>query len=257
MENERMKTIITLFVALYATLSLANPIDDHCPQHVFYGAPQIVQEGNNQYICRIGYALNYSYQTKTVIFVVEHIKKQNLVGNNKRKDDFREDPTVPQQFRSTLKDYQGSGYDRGHVAPAANFPYSPEAMSESFFLTNMIPQDPGNNRGIWKYVEEYTRFWADAYGEVYVVSGVINSQTSKRMGNNVIVPDYVWKIVIDPTKNRAVTFLFPNQKLDPKELDKYVTTIAEIEKLTNINISPQLPVNLQGLENVRANLKDW
>ena len=58
-------------------------------------------------------------------------------------------------------------------------------MSESFFLTNMIPQDPGNNRGIWKYVEEYTRFWADAYGEVYVVSGVINSQTSKRMGNNV------------------------------------------------------------------------
>ena len=257
MENERMKTIITLFVALYATLSLANPIDDHCPQHVFYGAPQIVQEGNNQYICRIGYALNYSYQTKTVIFVVEHIKKQNLVGNNKRKDDFREDPTVPQQFRSTLKDYQGSGYDRGHVAPAANFPYSPEAMSESFFLTNMITQDPGNTRVSWKYVEEYTRFWADAYGEVYVVSGVINSQTSKRMGNNVIVPDYVWKIVIDPTKNRAVTFLFPNQKLDPKELDKYVTTIAEIEKLTNINISPQLPVNLQGLENVRANLKDW
>ena len=67
----------------------------------------------------------------------------------------------------------------------------------------------------------------------------------------------MWKIVIDPTKNRAVTFLFPNQKLDPKELDKYVTTIAEIERLTNINISPQLPANLQGLENVRANLKDW
>ena len=89
------KFLVALNIVIWSfvcyQIAHANPIDDSCPQHVFYGAPQIAQEGNNQYICRIGYALNYSYQTKTAIFVVEHIKKQNLVGNNKRKDDFRED----------------------------------------------------------------------------------------------------------------------------------------------------------------------
>jgi endonuclease G len=249
---------IGLVLGGVAAVAFANPIDDACPQHVVWGAPQVKQEGYNQYLCRTGYAVNYNYQTKVAHFAVEHVKKEALVKSAARKDDFREDPEVPVQFRSTLADYKGAGYDRGHIAPAADMTYSAIAMSESFYLTNMMPQDPGNNRGIWKYTEEYVRFWADAYGEVYVISGPYYSgQANKVIGNNVRVPDYVWKIVIDPQRSRAITFIFPNQKLDPKQLDNYISTISEVEHLTGINISPMLPQQLQGMKNIRANMKDW
>jgi len=249
---------IGLVIGGYAAYSYANPIDDVCPQHVIWGAPQIKQEGGNQYLCRSAYAINYNYQTKVAHFAVEHVRKEALTKTVARKDDFREDPEVPAQYRSTLNDYKGAGYDRGHIAPAADMTYSAVAMSESFFLTNMMPQDPGNNRGIWKYTEEYVRFWADQYGEVYVISGPLYTQNAtKVIGNRVRVPDYVWKIVIDPKRSRAITFLFPNQKLDPKQLDNYISTISEIEHLTGINFSPMIPANLQGMENVRANMKDW
>ena len=249
---------VGLVLGGFTAYAFSNPIDQYCPQHVVWGAPQIKQEGYNQYLCRTGYAVNYNYQTKVAHFAVERIDAVNLVKTAARKDDFREDPQVPLEARSTLADYKGTGYDRGHIAPAADMTYSAQAMSESFFLTNMMPQDPGNNRGIWKYTEEYTRFWASKYGTVFVISGPYYSQqATKTIGNGVRVPDYVWKVIIDPQRSRAITFIFPNQKLDPKQLENYVSTISEVEHLTGINISPMLPPQLQGMENVRADLKDW
>jgi hypothetical protein len=94
----------------------------------------------------------------------------------------------------------------------------------------MMPQSPGNNRGIWKYTEELTRFYASKYGQVYVITGTINDATSKVIGNNVVVPAYVYKIVVDPARQRAITFLYPNVKLDPKTIEQYVVSIADVEK---------------------------
>lgn len=241
-----------------AAIAFANPIDTNCPQHVTWGAPQVAQEGNNQYLCRAGYAVNYNYTTKVAYFVVETINPQNLtVKSAARRDDFREDPEIPTAYRTTLKDYVGSGLDRGHMAPAANFVYHAQAMSESFLLSNMMPQVPGNNRGIWKYTEELTRFWAQQYGQIYVITGTIIDSNSPVMGNNVRVPTYLYKIVIDPQRSRAIAFLFPNQKLDPKQLTNYIVSIAEIEQYSGINFNPLLPPNLQVLEQQRANLSEW
>jgi endonuclease G len=242
------------FVAYQAN---ANPIDDVCPQHVVWGAPQIKKEGANQYLCRTGYAVNYNYQTKVAHFVVETIKPENLVRTAARKDDFREDPEIPTQYRVTLKEYVGSGLDRGHMAPAANFMNSEQMMSESFLLTNMMPQNPGNNRGIWKYTEEMARYYAQKYGQMYVITGTIFDQNSKTFGNNVYIPSYLYKIIIDAKNQRAIAFLFPNVKLDPKTIEQFVVSIGEIEDYTGINFSPALPANLQSLEKNRAVYKDW
>lgn len=252
-----MKKLLALFSMLVASVAIANPIDQTCPQHVVWGAPQIAKEGNNQYLCRTAYAVNYNYQTKVAYFAVENIVASNLVKAAPRKDDFREDPQVPQQVRSTLPDYAGTGYDRGHVAPAADMPFSTQAMSESFFLTNMMPQVPGNNRGIWKYTEEMARYYAQKYGQVYVITGTIFNPPYKTIGNGVYVPSHVWKVIIDPKNVRAIAFLYPNEKLDPKLIEQYIVSIAEIEQYTGINISPQLPAQYSGMEKVRANLKDW
>ena len=111
-----------LLLLLLTSNVFANGIDDKCPQVVIWGAPQIINEGNNQYICKSDYAINYDYKTKVAYFVVEHITKDEIaVKSASRKDDFREDTEVPVEYRATLKDYTGSGLDRGHMAPAADF----------------------------------------------------------------------------------------------------------------------------------------
>ena len=253
-----MKKLLFILSLAFVTVVVANPIDDKCPQHVLYGAPVSKLPANQtQYLCRIGYAVHYNYATKVSEYAVEKVTTQSVKGTAARKDDFREDPEVPVQYRATLKDYQGAGYDRGHMAPAADMRTSVQAMSESFFLTNMMPQVPGNNRGIWKYTETYTRAWAEAFGEVYVITGTIFAQPVAPIGNNVQVPSHIYKIVVVPSTGKSISFLFPNVKLPVEDLPKYVVSISEIEQYTGLLIMPKLPQNYQVIKTTKANFAEW
>jgi len=248
-----MKKLLAVVLLSFASLVSANDIDTKCKQHVVYGAP-VKAEGNNQYLCRTAYAVNYNYVTKVPFYAVEHITVENLVKNAPRKDDFREDPEIPAQHRATLADYTGMGFDRGHVAPAADMTFSAKAMSESFFLSNMMPQVPGNNRGIWKYLEENVRYWVQVKGEVYVITGTLFDAQPKMM-NKVAIPSHVYKIVIDPKSGKQIAYLFPNEKLDPKLIDNYAVSVATIEQKTGINFSPALTNN--AAEKTTLKLKDF
>ena len=250
-----MKYIIALLLT-FSSLASANPIDDKCSQHTIWGAPVISKEGDNQYLCRSGYAINLNYKTKVAYYVVEEIVPEHLVKSVSRKDDFREDQEVPVQYRVTLKDYVGSKLDRGHMAPAADFTFSASEMSESFLLSNMMPQNQGNNRGIWKYTEDAVRGWTDS-GPIYVISGTIFHSDYKTFGNNVGIPDEIYKIVIQPSKERIIAFLYPNVKLDPKDIENYVVSVSDIEAKTGINFSPSLPDNLKQLETTKSKFSDW
>lgn len=234
-----MKKLLAIVLLAFASLAIANPIDTNCKQHTWNGAPVLNKEGNNQYLCRMAYAVNYNYVTKVPFYVVEHITVDHLTKVAPRKDDFREDPEVPAQYRQTLADYTGQGFDRGHVAPAADMTYNAQAMSESFFLTNMMPQVPGNNRGIWKYLEENVRYWAQVKGDVYVITGALFEGQPKMM-NKVTIPSHVYKIVIDPKSGKQIAYVFPNEKLDPKLIDNYAVSVASIEQRSGINFSPAL-----------------
>ena len=255
-----MKLYLNLFLLLMTWISFpahGNPIDDRCPDFVVWGAPVLKAEGNNQYICHTGYALNYNNRTRVAHYVVEHIKKTNLSGPAVRGNDFREDPVVPVQFRATLTDYASSGFDRGHMAPAADFTWSAQVMSESFYLSNMMPQNPGNNRGIWKYLEEQTRAIATKYKDVYVITGTVYDKTVVPTIGNVSVPNQIYKIVIDAKTGRTLAYMFPNIKLEVSDIDKYAVTVADIEQLTGIDFSPKIPANLKLKETQRTTLKDW
>lgn len=247
-----------LLLALCSTSVLANPIDSKCPQFVTWGAPVINSEAKHEYICKSGYAVNYNDNNKLADYVVETIVGSKLASKTAaRKDDFREDPEVTSQYRATLEDYKGAGLDRGHMAPAANFVYDAKLMSESFYLSNMMPQAPGNNRGIWKFLEERTREWAVKYGQVYVITGTIVDGNSKTMGKGVKVPSFVYKIIIEPKSNKVIAFKFPNEKLDPEKINDYSISINQLEKDSGINFSPSIPAQLQKLELAKGNTKDW
>ena len=253
-----MKKLFATVLFLMSFVVLANPIDDKCAQTVIWGAPQIKVEGDNQYICKSAYAINLNYKTKVAYFVTEHITPAGIAAKSAaRKDDFREDVDVPAQYRVVLKDYTGAGFDRGHIAPAADFVSDAKLMSESFFLSNMMPQAPAINRGAWRVLEENVRNFAKG-SEVYVITGTVYDQQFKTIGNAVGIPSKMYKIVIQPSKNRIIAFLIPNEgKIDPKDLPKYVVSVADIEKLTDIDFSPKIPADLKALESVAAKYEDW
>ena len=234
------KILLTSFLISLAVSAWANPIDDNCPQHTTLGAPVSSIKENTQYICHTNYAVHYRYDTKTAEFVVERLDKADITGPAKRKNNFGPDPKVDDAKEAQLSDYAGNPYDRGHLSPAADNRADDNQMSESFYLTNMVPQDPGHNRGIWRILEIAVRNTAMT-NDIYVVSGTIYDPGFKTIGaGKVGVPTRIWKIVYNATNGETIAFLFPNAKLSTKDLPKYAVTVDEVEKATGINVFPKL-----------------
>jgi endonuclease G len=251
-----MKKILVL-LAFIPFFGLANPIDDQCPQFVVQGAPVSPIVNNTQYLCKSNYAIHYRFDTKTPEYVVEHVTKQAVTGTSKRKDDFRPDPAIAVQNQSQLSDYAGAPYDRGHISPAGNNTQSDIIMSESFFLSNMMPQVPNNNRGIWKQLETFIRNWVMEGKDIYVVSGTVYAPGYQTIGaNKVGIPTYVWKVIIDRTTGKTIAFYMPNAPLPVQDLPKYAISVTQIEQLTGINFMPKLPANLKHIESV-FDLREW
>jgi endonuclease G len=166
---------------------------------------------------------------------------------------FHEDEDLPEEARSTLKDYKGSNFDRGHMAPAGDMTWDQEAMDQSFLLSNMAPQvGTGLNRGIWKYLEEYVRDLVEEDGELVVITGPVIGDSTAAISNGkkikrkpdedlgVTVPESFYKIVYDPRRKRAIAFLLPNKNIPGHDFSKYIVTIGEIEDDTGLEFLPKL-----------------
>jgi endonuclease G len=253
-----MKKLILTLCLLFSATILANPIDDKCSTFVIWGAPQIQIEGDNQYLCKNGYAINLNYKTKVAYFVVEHIVPAAVSAKLvHRQNDFKEDVAVPVKYRVTLKDYKNAvDIDRGHMAPAGDFTSDKKLMSDSFFLSNMMPQNSGNNRGVWRVTEEHVRDWAKT-SEIYVITGTIYEKNYKIIGNNVGVPTKLYKIIIQPVNNRVIAFLYPNEKLNIMDISKYVVPVSVIQEKTGITFFPKIPVNSKTLLTIPGNYATW
>lgn len=193
------------------------------------------------------YTLRYNEAHEQAMWVAYQLSADSLRQNKlPRTDDFRKDPRV-RTGSAALQDYQGSGYDRGHLAPAADFSYDDFALSQSFYLSNMSPQVPSFNRGIWKKLEDKVRDWAIANDNIYVVTGPVLNKTFKTIGpNKVSIPEYYYKIVLDIQKPdiKAIGFLMKNEK-SGASLQSFVVTIDSIESLTGLDFFPSMPDDME------------
>ena len=162
-------------------------------------------EASQAIVERPYYTLRYSEEHEQALWVAYILYADSLKQTTfERKDDFREDSRI-KTGSASLSDYKGSGYDRGHIAPAADFSYSEFALSQSFFMSNMSPQDPSFNRGVWKKLEDQVRAWAMKNDQVYVVTGPVLNKTYKTIGSNkVSVPEYYYKIILDMRMKRVL-----------------------------------------------------
>lgn len=186
---------------------------------------------------REGFALGYieyHEQPAWVIYKLTQTEVQAKVA--KRTNRFREDPEIP-TGSATNADYRKSGYDRGHLAPAADMAFSVQTMADSFFFSNMSPQVPAFNRGIWKRLEEQVRKFALQEGEIMVVTGpVLPKEKSITIGNNkVTVPDRYYKVVYDLTPpQKMIGFIIPNSG-STRPLQDFAVTVDAIEKETGLD----------------------
>lgn len=189
------------------------------------------------------YTLQYNEVFEQADWVAYELTLEEVEGRVDRKDAFRSDPEVSTASAS-LKDYKGSGYDRGHLAPAADMKMTAQSMADSFYMSNMSPQSPSLNRGIWKELEGKVRKWAVENGAVYIVTGPVLTEDSYPVigPNKVAVPDYYYKVILDyrEPELKGIAFILPNRRREG-DLEEFAMTIDEAEELTGLDFFPLLP----------------
>jgi len=189
------------------------------------------------------YTLSYSEKHEQAEWVAYQLTRESLqVPNVERTNNFRPDPKVSKASASK-RDYISTGYEKGHLAPAADMAFSEEAMSESFYMSNMSPQISNFNGGIWRELEETVRDWAYRFGHVYVVTGpVLTKGIRETIGDNkVSVPDLFYKVILDysGTEHKAIAFLMPNE-VSYKPITDFAVSIDQVEEITGIDFFPEI-----------------
>jgi endonuclease G len=159
-----------------------------------------------------------------------------LRSKSERTNDFHPEEQLSLNNRAELDDYSYSGYDRGHMAPSADMP-NEQAQHESFSLANMIPQVPGNNRGIWSSIEATIRHLANQKEQLYIITGpLFIGNDLKHIGGRVLVPTKIYKAIYDPASGQGAAYL-----VDNAEGDSYrVISITKLEKISGIRHFPKM-----------------
>jgi len=213
--------------------------DTACPQHFAAGQPPVVTnpklKPRTQELCFRAYAVLHSGLSRTPLYAAEHLTRKNMKNASKlsRVDSFHAEDALPEADRAELEDYQRSGYDRGHMAPNADFA-TRKAQAESFSLANMVPQVHENNAGVWAGIESAARQMATDEGEVYVVSGpAFIGKDIKKIGN-VLVPTHIWKVIYSPAQQKAGAYLVVNEETR----DYAVVTVSKLEKMVGLSLLP-------------------
>ena len=209
--------------------------------------PVMPEEKQGQIIQHTGYTLSYDAKNKTPQWVAWELTNEETRGKEERTNDFQPDPQVIGTQVVTF-DYSGSGYDRGHMAPAGDMKWSKQAMQESFYMTNICPQDHNLNTEDWNDLEMKSREWARRYGKVHIVCGPIyKGIRNEYIGEHrVKVPDAFFKVILidDARKSYALGFLFEN-KAGERPLKEYLVSVDEIERITGMDFFSVLPDNLE------------
>ena len=248
-----LKIFITLCLVLLASCRTLcqNPQYDN----LSFGIPGKA----DTIIDRPGYALGYSEYHEQAAWVIYIMTREEATTKEaQRTNKFRSDPQIP-TGSATTGDYRRSGYDRGHLAPAADMAFSGRTMTDSFFMSNMSPQKPAFNRGIWKDLEALVRNFAITERRIVVVTGPIlpKEKTVTIGANKVTVPTHYYKVIFDLTPPRKmIGFILPNEGSD-EPLAAFAVTVDAVEKATGLNFFSKVPKEEQERLERTISTKAW
>lgn len=220
--------------------SLAVASQSACPEQYAAGRPPMIASEQlsaaTRELCSSSYAVLHSGVTRTPLYAGEHLTRERILQTKgvERKGRFHTDNRLPPDERAEVSDYTGSGYDRGHVAPSGDMP-DIQSQHESFALSNVIPQVPSVNRGIWSRVESLVRKMVMERGELFVVTGpLFNGGAQKRCGGRVLIPPAMYKAVYDPIRDEAAAFLVDNIP----GANFRIVSIDEVNRIVGFDLFP-------------------
>jgi endonuclease G, mitochondrial len=236
----KLLAILSLLIisALPAAAQQRAPLPPaQCAQHVPYGQP-VATKADAALICRQGYFLYHDNLAHIPAWVAWNITPEHVNGCVARTNAFAADASLPKGKSALPADYAGSGYDQGHLANDAHQSWDLAVEKESFLMTNMSPQLPGLNRGIWKLLETATGAWTFSRQHTLIIyaGNIYDVAKDKKIGaTGVVVPDFLYKIVIDKNTNEVLAFLFPQKENQGNDLSVVQVTVADIEKASGIS----------------------
>ena len=218
-----------------------------------------VPQGVNDTLVNYGEAFTVHFNSERGIAncAIYELVNNELNGTEERGNVFLQDLEV--KGCPSPEDYVGSGFDRGHLVPAGDLKWSPEAMRESFLLTNVCPMHKALNEGGWTKLEEKVREWTTRDSALLVFTGPVVSEGDTTLASGrVTVPSAYYKVIMAPCvrPRRAIAFIYPNGHSGGR-LHKYAVSVDEVERRTGLDFFPTLPADEQQRLESALNLDAW
>jgi endonuclease G len=202
--------------------------------------------------------LSYSEEHEQAEWTAYYLTGETKFQHHLERPYFKQDPLVDTES-AHWANYKDTGYDKGHLVPAADMKFCEEAYNETFFTSNVAPQNKEFNAGIWNRLEQKARYWANKYTALFIVTGSILHENLATIGTEkVSVPDYFFKILVRVQEDGLVMipFLVPNEKSDAP-LYKFAKTIAEIEEITGIDFNQRISEKIEEKIQKEMSYKEW
>jgi endonuclease G len=203
------------------------------------------------------YTLCYNEKHEQAAWVYYVLSDSMIAGNAVRKNYFLRDSLVL-SVTPSHSTYTNSGYDRGHLLPAADMKWNQFAMDETFLMSNVSPQNPYFNRnGLWRKLETKVREWVVNHNPlIIIVGGILTDDLPKLGGKTVSVPKYYFKIILNEQDFSSVSFLLENKK-DNGLLSSFVVSVDSIEQISGLDFFHFLPDSLENDMEKTVDLSDW
>lgn len=223
--------------------------------------PAFLTDRPEEVVWHTAYTVSFNRKHKLPNWVAWVLTKERTEGQEPRCDDFQPDPDIRKGKTAEDGDYRNSGFDRGHICPAADNKADAQTMKECFYLSNICPQLHSLNGGDWKELEEKSRKWARRYGCIYIAGGpIIKEGKHRTIGDSrVTVPDGFFKVILritDKGEAKAIGFIYPHEKCN-RPMQDYAVSVDEVERQTGIDFFCRLPKDVEKKAEAECNFNDW
>ena len=250
------RSMVQRFALIAAVLLSTNSFANSCDTHF---GPGLTVGLGDKYLCRDGYVVNYDYERFSPVWMAYTLKRESVFTNAASRSgmNFRIDRDIDSDFRTRASIYSGSGYDKGHLAPAASVDYSEQALRQTFLYSNALPMLPGFNRngfgytGAWGALEDRVRDWVDERDRLWVVSGGLYLRDMGQLGGEIPIPSHFFKVIADPDERALTAYLLPHKENTADRLATYRIAVDCLEVLSGLDFLTRWP-EAEDLENAVA-----